>query len=196
MTISKNDIHIRYLVEASTAVVICITNPAIKTYFFSHVSQQILAFSNLIEIGLSALIMTGAISDNVISKIKSYITPIIVVDLCLYILASLMGLDNPDIRFVLLAIVNSTTGTVAFVAVKDCVNLHVSGRELTVLQNKLLIAAQLPSFIALAIFMFIDMDMHVDIAIYCQCAIFCFMGVADIYFVKKYGKKEKEEEEE
>lgn len=194
MTISKRDIQIQYAMAALGAITLCITSPAIKTYFFAHVSQQVLAFSNLIEIGLYSLIMSGAAKDSIIDKVKAWIMPIIIIDQILYGVVSLMGLEDASIRFISLAILNSTTTALAVVVIRDCINSHIKGRELTKYESKLAVASQVPSFIALALFMLVGIEMHVDTAIYIQWVSFMIIGVANIYFVKKYGKKKKEEE--
>lgn len=125
--------------EKRLRIIICIiiagsfavTSPSVKIYFMGAVSQQVLAFSNLISIGLVAL--TSGLLENkkaVQALRRKWFAVFTVTDAIMYGVLSLAGFFiDPAIRFVGLSIAESLFTMTGSMLINDAVNVVLSGSE-------------------------------------------------------------------
>ena len=106
-----------------------VTRPSVKIYFMGAVSQQVLAFSNLISIGLVAL--TSGLLENkktVQALRRKWFAVFTVTDAIMYGVLSLAGFFiDPAIRFVGLSIADSLFTMTGSMLINDAVNVVLSG---------------------------------------------------------------------
>ena len=175
-----------------------VTSPSVKIYFMGAVSQQVLAFSNLISIGLVAL--TSGLLDNkktVQALRRKWFAVFTVTDAIMYGVLSLAGFFiDPAIRFVGLSIAESLFTMTGSMLINDAVNVVLSGSDLTSFQSKMTKVSNLAGFVALAIFMLIDINIDVEIAIVGQFIALVIVSILEILFVRSINQREDTVEEE
>ena len=179
------------LISGSFAV----TSPSVKIFFMGQVSQQVLAFSNLVCIGLVAL--TSGLMENkdtVRTLRRKWFALFTVTDAFLYGVLSLAGFFiDPAIRFVGLAIAESLFTMTGSMLINDAVNVILSGSNLTSFQSKMTKVSNWAGFVALSVFMLIDISIDVEFAIVAQFITLAVVSVLEILFVRSINRREAEE---
>lgn len=192
--------------EKRLRIIICIiiagssqqTSPSVKIYFMGAVSQQVLAFSNLISIGLVAL--TSGLLENkktVQALRRKWFAVFTVTDAIMYGVLSLAGFFiDPAIRFVGLSIAESLFTMTGSMLINDAVNVILAGSDLTSFQSKMTKVSNLAGFVALSVFMLIDINIDVETAIVGQFIALVISSILEILFVRSINQREDIEEEE
>ena len=175
-----------------------VTSPSVKIYFMGAVSQQVLALTNLISIGLVAL-SSGVLENKrtVRALRRKWFALFTIVDAILYGVLSLAGFFiDPAIRFIGLAVAEGLFTMTGSMLINDGVNVILSGSDLTSFQNKMTKTSNLAGFVALSVFMMVDINIDVEVAIIGQFVALAVVSVLEILFIRSINRREEIEEEE
>ena len=174
-----------------------VASPSVKIFFMGQVSQQVLALTNLVSIGLVAL-SSGVLENKrtVRALRRKWFALFTIVDAIMYGALSLAGFFiDPAIRFIGLAVAEALFTVTGAMLLNDAVNVVLSGSDLTSFQNKMTKVSNLAGFVALAVFMMVDIEIDVEVAIIIQFAL-TVVGILEILFVRSINRREENTEEE
>lgn len=170
-----------------TSFVYAATSPTVHIYFISLISPQILALSNLINVGLGAIINTTIVSLR--EMYRKYFLQIILIDVICFWCISIAGIEYPVVRFIGLAILFAISTTLWAMIMKDAINGILSGPKLTkwqaLLESYDLYGAFLGGIIAV-----FAVDLDVEMCIMAQCTANALMGAADFVAYRRIGRGE------
>ena len=152
------------------------TSPTVQIYFISLISPQILAVSNLINVGLGAVINSTIISFREIYR--RYFLYIIIVDVVFFWCISIVGIEYPTVRFVGLAVLYAVSTTLWVMIMKDAVNGILSGEKLTKWQALLSSYDLYGAFLGGIVAIFVT-NLDIEMCIMFQCTANALMGAAD-----------------
>lgn len=190
--LTKTEIRLRISASVLVAAAFAMTRPSVKIYFVSRISQQVFAMSDLICIGLLAMVSGYLENKNSITTLRrKWFAWFTISDTILYGVLSIAGLYiDPAIRFIGLAIAESLFTIVSFILLRDAVNIALSGSDLTSFQNRITKVESLSGFIALAVFMLVDFDIPVETAIAIQFITLVIVCVIRIIFIRSINRRE------
>lgn len=161
------------------------TSPTVHIYFISLISPQILAVSNLINVGLGAIINSTIISFR--DVYRRYFLHIIFIDVTLFWCISVTGIEYPAVRFIGLAILYAISTTLWVMIMKDAVNGILNGVKLTKWQALLESYDLYGAFLGGIIAVFVT-NLDVEICIIFQCIANALMGITDYVAYRRIEK--------
>ena len=155
------------------------TSPTIQIYFMQMVSQEVLAISNMLSVGLAAIVNTTVTNDKAKELYRNHFMTIVIVDVLCFIAISYGSLLDVSVRFLGLAVLSAISSTLWFTAMSNAINRIVSGDKLTdwnaFSKSMELYASLLGGLIAVFVTGF-----SVEICIALQCLSNLFMGITDL----------------
>lgn len=110
--------------------------PVIKTYFFSIVDPSIIALSSMIETALSAIMMMSVSSKGMLEFYRQRYGTIIFISVSCLAAINYMALMDANIRFLGMAVLDGFTDILWMLILKDAVQLHKNGEDLTVFTSQ------------------------------------------------------------
>ena len=117
--------------HAFYGIVLAITVPSVNVYFMSHVSTQIVALSNMITVGLAAIVSTSATFDRARLFYKRIFELTVVTFVILYAVIAFLSIEDVTVRFLGMAVLQSCVASLWTLNMDDCINHVLSGADLT-----------------------------------------------------------------
>ena len=160
--------------------VFAITMPVIQIYFISQIGVNVLALTNIVTVGLGAIV-NGTIPNE---KLKEFyhrnFVNIVVVDIVCFSIVSMLGIEYAVIRFVGIATLNAVSANLWYIIMKNSINRVINGDELT---NWDSYSKSLELYASLAggvIAFFFSEQMNVELCVFAQCMANMIFGLTDI----------------
>src|SRR5574344_980066 len=91
--------------------VFAMTSPTVQIYFMKLVSPELLAFSNMLTVGIAAAVNSTVPNDKLKTMYSNNFKLIVLIDVICFAILSYGSLLDVTIRFVGLAILNSISST-------------------------------------------------------------------------------------
>jgi hypothetical protein len=160
-----------------------LTSPIIQIYFMNLVSTQILAFSNLLSVGLAAFVNSTIPNQKIKQFYRDNFSLIIALDIISFCVISLLSVEYVNVRFIGFSIIEAISSNLWCIIMRDAINQVISGDNLTnwnSYSNSFCLWSSLGGGILAMIFTSID----VNTCIAMQCVANIFMGATDYYAYK------------
>lgn len=157
-----------------------LTSPILQIYFISLISAPVLAVSNIITVGLAALVNSSVPYERIKQMYRDNFIYIVFIDVLCFCIVSFLSVEHVVIRFIGFSILNAVSTNIWSIVIRDAVNQVISGDDLTNWSAYYRSYELWASFIGgiLAIFL---TNISVEICIALQCAANIIMGAGDIY---------------
>lgn len=163
--------------------VFAMTSPTVQIYFMKLVSPELLAFSNMLTVGIAAVVNSTVPNDKLKTMYSNNFKLIVFIDVICFAILSYGSLLDVTIRFVGLAILNSISSTLWFTVMSNSINHKIAGNNLT---NWNAFARSLELYGSLAggcVAILCNFDITFCLAL--QCIANCFMGCTDLIAFKR-----------
>lgn len=151
----KGTQYLIYLTGLMCALSNGFCKPVIKTYFFSIVDPSIIALSSMIETALSALMMMSISSKGMLNLYRQKYGVIIFISVSCLAAINYMALMDPAIRFLGMAVLDGFTDILWMLILKDAVQIHKTGEDLTIFTSQAKTYCLVGSLIGSTIMVFI-----------------------------------------
>lgn len=142
------------------------TAPIIQVYFIRLVNPNVLAVSNMLAVGLAAIVNTSITKEKFLQWYDTHFTFIIITDILLFVAVSCAGMEMAAARYIGMAITNAISTT-------------FKGQDLTIWQS-LAKSYEMYASLAGGLVILLIGDMHIELAIAIQCTANLFMGLTDL----------------
>lgn len=167
------------------AMVFGLTSPIVEIYFMKLVSAKILALSNILGIGLAAVVQSTVPSAKIKRIYRQNAYKIIIFVTILFVTVSLLSTEYVEVRFLGFAVLNALTSSLWMVLIMDAVNRKIGGDELTNWNATASSFRLYASLIGCCLAIFVADIIPIDIAIWIQCFAITVYGLSDIFALKK-----------
>lgn len=155
------------------------TMPVIQVYFIRLVDSDILAVSNMLAVGLAAIVNTSITKEKFLRWYDKHFTFIVITDVLLFAIVSCAGMETTAMRYIGMAVINAISTTLWVCIMQNAINNTIEGKDLTIWQSLANSYEMYASLVGgLAILLIGHMDIEVAIAI--QCLANLAMGLTDL----------------
>lgn len=162
-----------------------LTSPTIHIYFISQIGPSVLAVTNIVTVGLGAIVNSTIPNDRLKEMYRRNFTNIVIVDVICFVIISMLGIEYAVVRFIGLAVLNAVSATLWTIIMRNAVNRKINGDELTNWESFsdsiVLYGSLIGGLIA---FLFSD-EMNVEMCVLGQCLANLIFGIADIKAFKR-----------
>ena len=155
------------------------TTPIIQVYFIRLVNPNVLAVSNMLAVGLAAIVNTSITKERFLRWYDKHFTLIIVTDILLFVVVSCAGMELAAVRYIGMAVINAISTTLWVCVMQNAINNTIRGQDLTIWQS-LARSYEMYGSLAGGLAILLIGDMHIELAIAIQCIANLFMGVTDL----------------
>ena len=155
------------------------TTPIIQVYFIRLVNPNVLAVSNMLAVGLAAIVNTSITKERFLRWYDKHFTLIIVTDILLFVVVSCAGMEMAATRYIGMAVINAISTTLWVCVMQNAINNTIEGKDLTIWQS-LAKSYELYASLAGGLAILLIGDMHIELAIARQCTANLFMGLTDL----------------
>ena len=155
------------------------TTPIIQVYFIRLVNPNVLAVSNMLAVGLAAIVNTSITKERFLRWYDKHFTLIIVTDILLFVVVSCAGMEMAATRYIGMAVINAISTTLWVCVMQNAINNTIEGKDLTIWQS-LAKSYELYASLAGGLAILLIGDMHIELAIAIQCTANLFMGLTDL----------------
>lgn len=155
------------------------TTPIIQVYFIRLVNPNVLAVSNMLAVGLAAIVNTSITKERFLRWYDKHFTLIIVTDILLFIVVSCAGMEMAAMRYIGMAVINAISTTLWVCVMQNAINNTIEGQNLTIWQS-LAKSYELYASLAGGLAILLIGDMHIELAIAIQCTANLLMGLTDL----------------
>lgn len=159
--------------------VIALTSPVIQIYFMKLINPNVLAISNMLSVGLAAIVNTSITKEKFLRWYDKHFALIVVTDVLSFIVISCAGMEMATARFIGMAVINALSTTLWICVMENAVNHIINSKELTMWQGLSRSYELYASLIGGLVLLFIE-NMDVEVAIAIQCVANLFMGLTDL----------------
>ena len=162
-----------------------LTSPIVEIFFMKLISPKILAVSNVLGIGLAAIIQSSIPSTKCKAFYRRNTYKIISIVIILFISVSVCSMEYAEVRFLGFAVLNALTTSLWAVLVMDAVNHKIKGDELTNWNATLASGKLYASLIGCVFAIFIADYIPIEPTIGLQCVSITIYGICDMLAIKK-----------
>ena len=155
------------------------TVPVIQIYFIRLISPNVLAISNMLAVGLAAIVNTSITKERFLRWYDEHFTFIIVTDILLFVVVSCAGMEMAAARYIGMAITNAISTTLWVCVMQNAINNTIKDQDLTIWQS-LAKSYEMYASLAGGLVILLIGDMHIELAIAIQCTANLFMGLTDL----------------
>ena len=155
------------------------TTPIIQVYFIRLVNPNVLAVSNMLAVGLAAIVNTSITKERFLRWYDKHFTLIIVTDILLFVVVSCAGMEMAAMRYIGMAVINAISTTLWVCVMQNAINNTIRGQDLTMWQS-LARSYEMYGSLAGGLAILLIGDMHIELAIAIQCTANLFMGLTDL----------------
>ena len=155
------------------------------------VSSQILAISNILSVGISAIINTSITSDKIKEMYKKHFTMLVIIDVTSFTVISYGSILDPSIRFIGFAVFGTLSTTLWSSVISNAVNNVLSGDKLTT-WNALAKSSGLYASLAGGLFAVFAMDkinLSIETCLFFQCVSNYILGIMNLKGFKRINKE-------
>lgn len=157
-----------------------ITSPSIHVYFINQIGPQVLAASNMITVGLAAVINSTIPNDRLKDLYRRNFYNIVIIDIISFYIVSFLGLEYAVVRFIGFSLMDAISTNLWIIILKNSINRVINGDKLTdwesFSKSFSLYASLIGGFIAL-----ISADkLNIESCIIAQCIATTVMGILDL----------------
>lgn len=173
--------------NAVIGVGMALTVPVIHVYMIQHISAdfyKIVIFLEQILALLSFILLDKKNEKNEpinLIRIRRYFVPIVIVDIFLFFCSNAFYW-YPEIRFILITILDGTSSIIWVLVMQDVFNQVLSGTDLTVFTNKLQKTERIGSVVGVTVLVFVDLSL--EMALLLQITAYSYMAIYDIKIYK------------
>lgn len=167
-----------------------LTSPVIHIYFIKQIGPNVLAITNMVSVGLAAVVNSTVPNDRIKEIYRRNFINIVVIDVSCFCIISMLGMEYAVIRFVGFAVLNAVSTNLWVVIIKNSINRVISGDKLTDWESFSESCSLYVGFIG-GIIAFFYSDMfagYIELCIFGQCICNLVMGATDI---KAFNRLEK-----
>lgn len=171
------------------------TAPIVYIYFVKLITPDTLAFSNMLGLGIAAVVNHSVTIDKIKKIYRKYFLLIVITDVVCFAVVCFTSLDNANIRFIGYAIMSAFSTNLWCTILADSINNTISGDELTKWSSyarSICLYAALGG--ALSAMIFTNINITVCLAL--QVASTLIMAFTDLYAYKLLGGPEMNKGEE
>lgn len=155
------------------------TMPVIQVYFIRLVDSDILAVSNMLAVGLAAIVNTSITKEKLLRWYDKHFTFIIITDILLFVVVSCAGMEMAAARYIGIAITNAISTTLWVCVMQNAINNTIKGQDLTIWQS-LARSYEMYASLAGGLAILLISDMNIEVAIAIQCVANLVMGLTDL----------------
>lgn len=155
------------------------TAPIIQVYFIRLVNPNVLAISNMLAVGLAAVVNTSITKEKFLRWYDKHFTLIIITDILLFVVVSCAGMEMAAARYIGMAITNAISTTLWVCVMQNAINNTIKGQDLTIWQS-LARSYEMYASLAGGLAILLIGDIHIELAIAIQCTANLFMGLTDL----------------
>lgn len=159
------------------------TTPIIQVYFIRLVNPNVLAVSNMLAVGLAAVVNTSITKERFLRWYDKHFTFIIVTDILLFVVVSCAGMEMAAARYIGMAVTNAISTTLWVCVMQNAINNTIKGQDLTIWQSLAKSYEMYASLVGGLAILLIG-DIHIELAIGIQCLANLFMGLTDLRAIK------------
>lgn len=164
------------------------TFPIISIYFYGLISPRIIAFSNILGTGLSAIVNWTIPQDKMKELYRRNFHWILIVDVILFCIISFTGYEYPEIRFIGFSILNAISTCLWVMIMRNLANRIIGDGDDRTDFDALNRYTELWACFFGAIFAMVFINIPVEYCIAAQCFANTFMGATDYYCFKRLNK--------
>ena len=164
------------------------TEPVVYLYFVKLIDTRVLAMANMLAVGIAAITNTSVTKRSFLDWYEEHFTLIVGVDICLFTVISLAGMEWATLRFIGMSVLNAISTTLWICVMQNSINAVVKGTELTIWQS-LSKSYEFYASLAGGVVILILGTMDIEIAIAIQCLANLFMGLTDLRAKKLLTKE-------
>lgn len=179
------------LSEIVMSFVMSISSPQIHIYFMGLVSPQLLAFVNMLTLGIGVCTASSVNSDRFIKYYHEHFLAIIIIDVISFCTFSLVGENWVEVRFIGFAVLNALSTSIWSIVCKNMINNTYSGTKLTKFNSNCKTAGLVSGFIGSGILLCITIEIPVHICILMQCVAMITTGVIEYAMYRVFEKRKK-----
>ena len=175
------------------SLVFAATTPMIEVYFINLIGPQTLAAANIISVGLAAAVNATVPNDKAKEFYRRHFKAIVLLDVAGFCLVSFAGYEQPELRFLGFAVVNSITTTLWGIVIGNAVNRKIQGDELTdwnFFEKAFYLAASLLG----GVFALFVTELSIETCLFAQCAANIIFGITDLQAFKRLNRKDTDDE--
>ena len=168
---------------------VAMTSPVIQIYFMQLIDSSVLAISNMLAVGLEAIVNTSITKEKFLRWYDKHFTFIVVTDVSSFIVVSCASMEMATARFIGMAIINAISTTLWVCIMRNSINHVINGEELTIWQS-LSNSYELYASLVGGLIILVLGTMNIEIAIAIECMANLFMGLTDLKARKLLMQKE------
>lgn len=166
-----------------------LTGPTLQIYFMSQVSTQLLAFVNMLAVGIAVVSNGSANSKKMLRLYHQYFPLVVIVDVLAFIAVSTIGEYHIEVRFIGMAVITAVSTAIWSIVMNNVLNNIWAGDERTRLSANLKTAALIGSFIGGGILIMLpEGGIGVHNCIIFQCVCMTIDGIANYIIHRMYEK--------
>ena len=162
-----------------TNFIFTLTGPIVHIYFMKLVSTEILALSNLLTIGLAAIVNSSIIKDDIRIWYRKHFLYIVILDIFCFMIINIESIQFIEARFLGLSILNAVSTTLWVAVMQDAINRCISGDNLTN-WNACSRSIELYASFAGSTLAIVFTNIDISLCIGMQCIANLLMGITDI----------------
>ena len=155
------------------------TTPIIQVYFIRLVNPNVLAVSNMLAVGLAAIVNTTITKEKFLEWYDKHFTFIVATDVMFFIIVSCAGMEMAAMRYIGMAVINAISTTLWVCVMQNAINNTIRGQDLTMWQS-LANSYEMYASLAGGLVILLIGDMHIEVAIAIQCVANLAMGLTDL----------------
>ena len=165
--------------------VFAVTMPTIQIYFISQIGANVLAVTNMVTVGLGAIVNSTVPNARLKEVYRRNFVGIVVVDIVCFSVISMLGIEFAVIRFIGIATLNAVSTNLWYIIMKNAINRVINGDELTNWDSYSKSLELYASLAGGAIAFFFSEQMNIEICIAAQCLANAIFGFTDINAFKR-----------
>ena len=163
------------------------TEPVVYLYFVKLIDTRILAMTNMLAVGIAAITNTSVTKRSFLEWYEEHFTLIVGVDIFLFAVISLAGMEWVTLRFIGMSILNAISTTLWICVMQNSINAVVKGTELTI-WHSLARSYELYTSLGGGLVILVLGSLDIEVAIAIQCLANLTMGLTDLRARKLLGQ--------
>lgn len=162
-------------------IVFGFTSPTIQIYFMSLINASTLSVANILDAGLAGIINSFLSRKSFRKLFKRYAPVVGLLDAIIYAVIVLCSIDDPNLRFIGIAISNGTLAVIWGVMLLDSINNTIHGDDLTSFNSLNKSCCLFGSLIGGGIGVLIGSGLDINTAIILQAVMVSINSIAELY---------------
>ena len=164
------------------------TEPVVYLYFVKLIDTRVLAMANMLAVGIAAITNTSVTKRSFLDWYEEHFTLIVGVDIFLFAVISLAGMEWATLRFIGMSVLNAISTTLWICVMQNSINAVVKGTELTI-WHSLARSCELYASLGGGLFILLLGSLDIEVAIAIQCLANLTMGLTDLKAKKLLTKE-------